>query len=140
MITGIWLIIAGILAASSLIIARKPDAQEYIDKLTPYQGWLGVALFVWGIVDLVRMLGVIGLLFKHATLVAIFLLVAIPVEILLGFILGFGLITKYALSKNETAMEKGKAIRKKLAPLQGIIGILGIIVGISYIILRIVFL
>ncbi|PID38850.1 MAG: hypothetical protein CSA65_08435 [Proteobacteria bacterium] len=132
--TGIALIIAGILAASSLIVARKPNAQEYIDKLTPYQGWLGVGLFVWGIVDLIRLFGYIGLLFKVKFLLAVFLLVAVPIEILLGFILGFGLITKYALSKNETAMEKGRAIRKKLAPLQGVIGIAGIIVGLLVIV------
>ena len=131
-------IVGGILAASSLIVSKKPNAQELIDKLTPYQGWIGIVLLFGGIWDLIWMLGNIGLLFKHATLIAIFLLVAVPTELLLGFLLGFGLITKYALSKNEAAMEKGQAIRAKLAAVQGPLGFLGIGVGVVYALLNVI--
>jgi hypothetical protein len=130
MVTIAFLIVGGIIAASGLIIARKPDAKQLIDKLTPYQGWIGVALFLWGIWDTIHVVSNIGILFKAKFLLAVFLLVAVVTELLLGFLLGFGLITKYALSKNETALAKGQAIRAKLAPLSGIIGIAGIIVGI----------
>ena len=41
MFAGLITIAGGILAASALIIARKPNAKELIDKLTPYQGWIG---------------------------------------------------------------------------------------------------
>jgi hypothetical protein len=37
---GVWLAVLGILGASNLIIARKPDAKELIAKLAPYQGWI----------------------------------------------------------------------------------------------------
>jgi len=49
MLDGLIGIAGGILAASALIIARKPNAKELIDKLTPYQGWIGVVMFGWGI-------------------------------------------------------------------------------------------
>ena len=42
MLSAIIAILGGILAASSLIIAKKPNAKELIDKLTPYQGWIGL--------------------------------------------------------------------------------------------------
>jgi hypothetical protein len=62
------------------------------------------------------------------------LLVGSVVEMVLGFILGYGLIAKYIFSKSDAAREKGEAIIAKLAPVQGVIGIIGIIVGIWVII------
>jgi len=111
----IWVTIAvmfcgGVLAASNLIIAKKPDAKELIDKLVPYQGWIGIVMFLWGIWDTIHVLtsgwfSIISII----PLTAIVILVAVLVEVVLGFLLGFGLISKYALSKNEQAMAKGKA-------------------------------
>jgi hypothetical protein len=45
---GVTTIACGILAASAYIVARRPDARQLIDKLTPYQGWIGFVLFFWG--------------------------------------------------------------------------------------------
>ena len=49
MLAGLITIAGGILAASSLIIARKPNAKDLIDKITPYQGWIGIVMFFWGV-------------------------------------------------------------------------------------------
>ncbi len=62
MVEGLITIAGGILAASALIIARKPDAKALIDKLTPYQGWIGVVMFVWGIFELLSVIRGIRLL------------------------------------------------------------------------------
>jgi len=132
------LVAGGILASASLIVAKKPNAKELIDKLTPYQGWIGIVLFFWGIYDTINLIRIIGVLFKGSVLLAIFVIVAVPTELLVGFLLGFGLITKYALSKNQTAMEKGQAMRAKLAPVQGILGLIAIVVGIVYALLYII--
>ncbi len=123
-----FLVAGGILAAASLIVARKPNAQELIDKLTPYQGWIGIVLFFWGFWDIINGLGYMTFSF----LGGVIWLVCGIVEILLGFLLGFGLISKFALSKNEQAMEKGQKIRGKLAPFQGILGIIAIITGVVF--------
>src|SRR3954469_15336276 len=48
MVYGIWLVVLGILGASSLIIARKPDAKELIAKLAPFQGWIGAVSALGG--------------------------------------------------------------------------------------------
>ncbi|MBW2734015.1 MAG: hypothetical protein JRH20_16630 [Deltaproteobacteria bacterium] len=129
------LIVGGILAAAGLILARKPDAKELIDKITPYQGYIGGTLFAWGLYNLIfTVLMNIGLMFSSLVFIVIF--IAVLTEVVLGFMLAFGLITKYALSKNETALAKGQAIRAKLAPFQGIIGLIGIGVGVALLVVR----
>lgn len=132
----IWITIAvmfcgGVLASANLIIAKKPDAKQLIDKLVPYQGWIGIAMFVWGIWDVINVLrsGWFSLI-SHMPLTVIVILVAVLVEVVLGFLLGFGLISKYALSKNEQAMAKGQEIRGKLAKFQGPLGLVAIFVAI----------
>ena len=48
LVSGIWLVVLGILGASSLIISKRPDAKEAIGKLAPYQGWIGAVSALWG--------------------------------------------------------------------------------------------
>jgi hypothetical protein len=38
MIYGITLIVLSILAVPSLILSKKPEAKEYLDKFAPYHG------------------------------------------------------------------------------------------------------
>jgi len=96
LIYGLTLIILGILAVPSLILSKKPDAKEMIDKIIPYQGWIGLIACVWGIwlvisaflhIDWISLIPVSWILW---------LLVGLLLACL-GFILGYGLITKYAL-------------------------------------------
>jgi hypothetical protein len=126
---GITLIILGILAAPSLILSRKPDADKILGKITPYQGWIGIIFCLWGIYGIIWSV-------MNIDLIAWFpvwwftLLIGCVMEMILGFILGYGLIAKYIFSKSEEAQAKGAAIIAKLAPVQGTLGLIGIIVGI----------
>jgi nicotinamide riboside transporter PnuC len=61
------------------------------------------------------------------------------VETALGFILGYSLIVKYVLSKNEKSAQKGEELLAKLLPLQGKLGLLGLIIGIWCIICSILY-
>jgi hypothetical protein len=131
MIGGIITICAGILAASAFIIAKKPDAQEWIDKLTPYEGWIGLCTFGWGVFDMIGVLTSIGMLGEFPLRWVFWLCVAVA-DLLVGFILGFKLISKYALSKNEAALAKGQAIRGKLTTVQIPIGFFAIVMGVLY--------
>lgn len=92
-------ILGGLIASSNVIIAKKPNAKELIDKLTPYQGWIGVILAfwgVWGIISSVLNIGDLSLTWIVSLAVAV-------AEFVVGFLLGYGLISKYLLEKNETA-------------------------------------
>ncbi|MFO0559644.1 MAG: hypothetical protein U0269_16620 [Polyangiales bacterium] len=137
MIGGIITILGGLLAASGFIIKRRPDAQQMIDKLAPYQGWIGVTMFIWGIKEILGVLTSLRLL-SVAPLRWIFWTASGVSDLLVGFLLGFGLITHYALSKNEQAKAKGAAIREKLVGIQAPLGLVSIILGALYIVMVLV--
>jgi len=133
MIYGISLIILGILAVPSLLLSRIPDAKELFDKITPYQGWIGLVFCFWGIWGIIRAILNMGML----NLGWILGLAVSIVTAVLGYLLGYGMINQLLLSKNEEAKEKGAELLAKLAPLQGKFGMAAIILGVIYIVLRI---
>lgn len=132
-ISGVLLILLGILAAPSLLLSKKPNAKEILDKITPYQGWVGVVFAILGVVGLIKCLVNIKLFYFFPVLWLTWLLAQL-VTLFLGFILGYGLINKYVLSKNEQASEKGKQMLKKLLPIQYKLGLISIGLGIWVII------
>jgi len=137
MIYGILLIVLGLLAVPSLVLSKKPDAKKYFDKLAPIQGWFGVVFALWGIWGIISCIINLGVLTSSPIWWITWLAVSI-VTAVLGFILGYGLIQKYALSKNEKAAEKGEQVLKKLMPLQGTFGIIAIVLGIWCVVVNII--
>ncbi|MGG8496780.1 hypothetical protein ACQY1Q_10205 [Tenacibaculum sp. TC6] len=131
MLGSIIAIIGGVLAATPAIIAKKPNAKDLLDKLTPYQGWIGVVLAFWGVWGIVQ--SVLNLT-SFNTGWLIFLGVA-AVEFIVGFILGYGLISKYLLEKNEVAKEKGQILRLKLLKYQIPAGFILAVLGVLSIVL-----
>lgn len=127
LINGAWLAVLGILGASNLIIAKKPDAKELIAKLAPYQGWIGAvsALWgVWGIISAVLNLGWLSIapIFWATFLVDSVLLLG------LGLLLGVGTLKTFI--KQPEAQEKMDQMVAKLAPKQGVLGLIAIGVGV----------
>lgn len=138
MIYGITLILLGIIAVPSLLLSKKPDAKVLIDKVTPYQGWVGLVFCFWGIWGIIQ--AIIGI--KGLTTFPIWWITWITcstLEALLGFILGYGLISKFVLSKSEEAKKRGSELLAKLAPIQGTLGMAAVAVGIWTIVCPIVF-
>lgn len=130
--SGITLIILSLLAVPSLLLSRKPDAKELLDKFVPYQGWFGVAGCIWGIWGIIECILYLGY-FSYGIWGIIWWItwtVYALVETSLGFMLGYSLIAKYVLSKNESAAKKGEEMLAKLQAYQGKLGIVGIIVGL----------
>lgn len=118
------LIVGGILAVSSLIVAKKPDAKEMLDKLVPFQAGIGVALLVLGIYNLVVNLSIFSA-FSVIPVMALTVLAMIFSAILLGFMFGMPQIAKWMPGEGG-AEQKGMELSKKLAPFQVIIGLVGI--------------
>ena len=136
MIDGLITIAGGLLAASALIIARKPNAKDLIDKLTPYQGWIGLVLFCWGVWDTLFIVRNLTALVHFPLLMTLGVAITVT-DLVVGFLLGFGLITKYALNKSPGALARGQQIRAKLATYQGGFGIGAIVLGATYIVLSV---
>ena len=128
LLLAILLIAAGALAAAPLIVSKQPNAQEAISKMVPYQGIIGIVLLLWGLFTLIRLLPVLG--YALQSLAGIVMLLACLVAIALGILLGYGLISKYALSKNADAARSGEMVRAKLTGIQIPLGIAGIALGI----------
>jgi hypothetical protein len=132
MLDGLISIAGGILAASALIVAKKPNAKELINKLTPYTGWIGVVMFLWGIWGVINILRFLGVL-THAPIMMLFAIALTLSNLAVGFLLGFGLITKYTLNGNVVARTRGENVRAKLVPYQATFGIIAIVLGVIYI-------
>lgn len=137
LINALVLIAGGVLAASGLIVAKKPDAKQLIDKLVPYQAIIGVVLLVFGVLNLLRLLGNHFFdVLRIVPLLGLSYLAMTVVSILLGFLFGMPQIAKWMPGEGQTE-QKGMELAKKLAPFQGILGIVGIVAGLLMLLYRI---
>jgi hypothetical protein len=127
---GITLIIIGILAAPQLILSKRPDAAETLGKIAKWQGWIGFIAFLWGLWGIIWAILTIGWIAAGWPVRWFTWLVCNVGELVLGFMLGYGLIAKYVLSKSDEAKAKADGILKKLAPVQGTFAIIAIVFGI----------
>ncbi|MBD3277557.1 MAG: hypothetical protein GF388_04590 [Candidatus Aegiribacteria sp.] len=132
-LSGIWLAVLGIMAAPNLIISKKPEAKEILDKLVPYQGWFGAVSAVYGVIDVIRFLGRLDW-FEYIPIGMITFLVGALVTLALGLLLGIGVIKSFVSS--EEAKAKFDELIAKLAPKQGTLGLLGLIIGLWIIVYR----
>jgi hypothetical protein len=135
---GLLLIVLGVLAVPGLIIAKRPDAKRYIDKLAPYQGWIGTGMAIYGIVRLLSWFGMFGWLgwgFGGIIKWAVFT-VFVYVSIALGFMLGVGVIKSFV--KDANARAKMDEVLARLAPKQGMLGLVALADGILMLIFGIV--
>jgi hypothetical protein len=120
----IALIIAGLLAASSFIIAKKPDARKLIDKIAPYQAFVGVGLLFWALYNLFVYVGLstLGSWLKASPLLGITAIGALGSALALGFLFGLPMMAKWSAA----GAARGEIVAKKLAPLQTILGFVAI--------------
>ena len=134
-ITAFVLLCGGLLGAANLIVAKKPNAKELIDKLLPYQGAIGVVMLLWGLWDLIHLLRTIDLVSYMPSWWLLFL-VTTATQLGLGFLLGYGLISRYVLSRSAQAMEKAEKVRAKLAVYQGPLGVTAIILAFLFVLMN----
>ena len=127
LINGIWLALLGVLGASNLIIAKKPDAQELIAKLAPYQGWIGAVSALWGVWGVISAVLNLGWLSVAPIFWTTFLANSV-LQLALGLLLGIGTLKTFI--KAPEAQEKMDQMAAKLAPKQGVLGLVAIGVGV----------
>lgn len=126
LMNGLWLAVLGVLGASSLIIAKKPDARELIGKLAPYQGWIGAVSALWGVWGIISSVLRIGWLSSWPIYWVTFLADS-GLQLALGLLLGVGVLKTFI--KDPTANAKMDQTITKLAPYQGMLGIVAIGLG-----------
>ncbi|WP_276165636.1 hypothetical protein [Zobellia alginiliquefaciens] len=128
MIWGIALVLLSIVAVPSLLLSKKPNAEELLEKIEPYQGWIGILFCFWGVWGIITAILNLGWLTTSPIWWVTFLAGNI-VSAGLGFMLGSGLINKLFLSNSQAARVRAEELRAKIAPKQGKLGILGIVIG-----------
>ncbi len=117
-------LLGGILAASSIIISKKPDARELIAKLIPFQGAIGIAMLILGGFETIGLLGDFKLiLFAKAF-----------VDLGLGFLLGFSLLNRWFLSKDLEMLRKAENLKMKMVKYEINAGVVAIGIGILFLI------
>src|SRR5262249_39043783 len=126
LVNGLWLAVLGVLGASSIIIAKKPDAKEMIAKLAPYQGWIGAVSGLWGVWGVIGAILNLGWLSHWPIYWATWLADSL-LQFALGLILGIGVLKSFI--KNPQAQEKMDQTLQKLLPYQGNLGLLAIGIG-----------
>jgi len=126
----ILILLGGIISASGLIISKAANAKDLIAKITPYQGFIGVALLGYGVFDLVTNLDLLKFAF-HMTplLLCLALLGWFFGSIVLGLILGIPQIAAWVPGEGgaeKTAMK----VQQKLVPFQTLFGLIGLADGV----------
>ncbi|HUU03615.1 MAG TPA: hypothetical protein VM425_19420 [Myxococcota bacterium] len=130
----LFLLALGVLGASSVIVKKKPEARELIEKLAKISGWVGVisALYgIWGVINVLRFVGML----RFLALMWLTMLVTSLVFIGLGFIFGYGMVTAYL---SEEAKAKGEQLRKKLVGFQIPLGYVSLVLAVWWLLLRFV--
>src|SRR5262245_2372881 len=133
--SGVWLAVLGILGASNLIIARKPDARQLIAALAPYQGFIGAISALWGVWGIIGSVLSLRLLASHPIYWLTFLAAALS-QAGLGLLLGVGTLKTFI--KQPQAVQKMDEMAAKLAPFQGTMGLFSIGVGAFMILVSLV--
>jgi hypothetical protein len=129
---ALLLIVAGVLAISGLIISKKPEAKAMIDKIVPFQGFIGVGLLALGVIFLIGWIGKmdrIDIIGKEWTFFPFAIYLGTASAIVLGFLFGMPLIAKW-IPGETPAEQKAMEMQKKVAGVSTIIGVVGIVFGL----------
>jgi hypothetical protein len=120
------LIVGGVVAASGLIVAKKPDAKAILDKLVPFQALIGLVLLGFGIIFFV-MLGPISAFkaIKEDALPAVANLGGVLIAVVLGFVFALPQIIRAAPGAEQRANE----MAQRIAPFQLLLGLLAAACG-----------
>jgi hypothetical protein len=135
-VDGLMLMLLGVLAVPGLIIAKRPDAKRIIDKIAPYQGWIGAILMLYGVYGLIRWFGFFGWLGAGHIFGWLVYTTFVFLMLSLGFMLGIGVIKTFI--KDANAQAKMDQLLTRLAPKQGMFGLAALAVGAVVVVLSIV--
>lgn len=128
-------IIAGLLAASSVVIKKLPDSSKLIEKIRPYEAFIGAAALLMSVFSIFK----ISHYFKLGFFSGVMSSACIGSCIVMGFLLGYPMIQELVLDDmSEDARKKGEEIYDKLTPYKVLSGLVGIGTG-SYLLLVAIF-
>lgn len=130
-IEALLLLTGGVLAIPNLVLEKFPNASKAIEKVTPYQTWIGLILLLWGIWDFLYGLLFSRWVFSTGFLSSLLMIAVFVIEI------GLGLVLSMSLLKQQKGLPQDKLeqLEKYVTKYQAFFGIGGIGAAV-YVILR----
>jgi hypothetical protein len=129
---AVVLIMAGLLGASALIVAKKPDAQRIIDSLLPFQALIGAGALVLSVVMIMKVgPKEIFLVARTFPLMGASFLAGVIAGLMLGLMFAIPLMGRLGAGQQRAA-----ELAAKLAPWQLLIGIAALGAGVLIILFR----
>ena len=107
-----------VVAVYPLVTAQRADGDAMMARMSPFVGIIGVIAIFLGVIGAFQLVRVLGA--ALSSFHGILMVVMVVIEILLGILLAWPLISKYVL--------KGSEAPQKLAAIQIPLGIVGIAV------------
>jgi hypothetical protein len=122
----VLLIVGGIVGASALILAKKPDLKSVLDKIVPFQALIGALLMGLGIVFFIAS-GPVTMFkaIKETPLPAAAAIVGVIVAVLLGF-----LFTLPQIISITGQQQRANEIAEKIFPFQILLGLVAAACGV----------
>jgi hypothetical protein len=118
------LLLAGIFALAELIAKKNKEAGELIEKVSSYQGYVGIGLIIFSVWNLILTIKDVGTLLSIFPLSGIVFIAALVTGILLGIFESIDLFKSWKILKEEAVDKvKGKLVLIK-TPL-GLVAIIG---------------
>lgn len=127
LVCPLLLILGGVLAAAGLIVAKRPDAAKYIEKIQPYQALIGFALLGVGVWTLLRWIAFLPGMIKDKPFNGLVVVATIVASILLGCMFGMPILARMSAQ----GAQKGNELAQRMAPFQVLIGLVGIAAGVA---------
>ncbi|MDQ3367196.1 MAG: hypothetical protein M3680_17370 [Myxococcota bacterium] len=128
----ILVICAGLLAASSIIVARKPNAQQIINKLLPFQALIGAGSLVLGVISILRWGPKVMIEMPRAfPLFGATMWVVCLSGIVLGFMFAVPLMGRLGAGQ-----QKAAELSARIAPFQMLLGLVAIAAALLLLLFR----
>jgi hypothetical protein len=118
-------IFGGVLCLVGWIVAKKPNAKDLLDKVTPYKGFIGVGMLFLGIWNVITFIPDFSDTLKLSKLMAIGGLGVVISMCLMGFLFGMPQIASW-LPGESGAEKKGVELSQKLVKFEVPLGLVAI--------------
>lgn len=135
-VNALVLILGGLLALSALIVAKHPNAQNIVAKLTPWQTIIGIGLIVLGVINFVKLVpNISGDAFVKNLIVVAAELVVCGGSVVLGAMLGMNQILEWIPSQQ--GKQKFYNLIQQVFVFQLLVGIVSIAGAVAYLLFRV---
>lgn len=129
-------ILVGLLVLAPIAAKNNEDAQKVLEQIAPFQGFIGVAVAIFGLIALFVIFAdtfyTLGYILYVASIFALCVILVV-----LGFLRGYTVVGERLFANNEQALERANNFREKWDPRQSQLGYLAVGLGLLALLINI---